>query len=137
MRHNPLLGLLLVVGLILGLGGTVPQTDAAPKDRFPADHYFRIDANTFQMKSGQLGIWGYVNSLSYQNARVGLEIEGLDAQGKVLGYQAVNVDNVVPVRNRAYFEAPVRIPGAVTAKAYILWYDWVGESRGDFMRFNK
>lgn len=135
MRHNPMAALLLVMGLILGLGGTTPRTEAAPKDRWPADQYFRIDAQTFQMKNGRLGIWGYVNSLSYQNARVRLEIEGLDAQGNVLGYQAVHVDNVVPVRSRAYFEAPVMIPGAVTAKAYILWYDWVGESRGDFMRF--
>jgi hypothetical protein len=136
MRHNPLIGFLLIAGLLLG--GVVPRPgDAAPKDRWPADQFFRVDSQPFRMKNGQLGIWGYVNSLSYQNARVGLEVEGLDAQGNVLGYQSVKVDTVVPVRNRAYFEAPVVIPGAVTAKAYILWYDWVGETRGDFMRFNK
>ncbi|HKZ08920.1 MAG TPA: hypothetical protein VJU81_25855 [Methylomirabilota bacterium] len=134
MRRNPIPGLLLVVGLILGLGATGPRADAAPKDRWPADQYFQIDSRTFQMKNGQLGVWGYVNSLAWQHAKVRLEVEGLDAQGNVLGYQTVNVDNTVPLRGRAYFEAPLRIPGAVNAKAYILWYDWVGESRGDFMR---
>jgi hypothetical protein len=135
MRHNPMVTLLLVVGLTLGLGGTVPRTDAAPKDRWPADQYFRVDSQTFQMKNGQLGVWGYVNSLAWQHAKVRLEVEGLDAQGNVLGYQTVSVDSTVPLRGRAYFEAPLRIPGAVNAKTYILWYDWVGESRGDFMRF--
>jgi hypothetical protein len=123
-----------MVGFILALGGMVLQADAAPKDRWPADQYFHIDSQTFQMKNGQLGVWGYVNSLAWQHAKVRLEVEGLDAQGNVLGYQTVNVDNTVPLRGRAYFEAPLRIPGAVNAKAYILWYDWVGESRGDFMR---
>ena len=135
MRHNLLMRLLVIAGLILGGVGPT-AAPAAPKDRWPADHFFRIDAKPYQMKNGQLGVWGYVNSLSYQNARVGLEVEGLDAQGNVLGYQAVKVDEVVPVRGRAYFDTPVRIPGAVTARAFILWYDWVGETRGDFMRFN-
>ena len=135
MRRHPMGAMLLAVGLTLVLGGVVARPQAAPKDRWPADQFFRIDAKPYQMKSGQLGIWGYVYSLAYQNARVRLEIEGLDAQGNVLGYQAVNVDEVVPVRSRAYFDAPVRIPGAVSARAFILWYDWVGESRGDFLRF--
>jgi len=124
--------LLLVLGLAVMLGGTVPRPEAAPADRFAADHFFRVDSKPYQMKNSQLGIWGYVYSLAYQNARVGLEVEGLDAQGNVLGYQAVPVDEIVPVRSRAYFQAPVRIPGAVSARAFILWYDWVGETRGEF-----
>ena len=132
MRGQLIRGLVPVLGLALVLGGVVPRPEAAPKDRFPADHFFRIDGKPYQMKNGQLGVWGYVYSLAYQNARVGLEIEGLDAQGKVLGYQAVSVDQIVPVRGRGYFDAPVRIPGAVSARAFILWYDWVGETRGDF-----
>ena len=135
MRRHLVRGLLLILGLTMALAVGAPAPQAAPKDRWPADQFFRIDAKPYRMKNGQLGIWGYVYSLAYQNARVRLEVEGLDAQGNVLGYQAVNVDQVVPVRNRAYFEAPVVIAGAVSARAFILWYDWVGESRGDFNRF--
>ena len=132
MRRQVMRALLPIFGLAVLLGGAVPRPEAAPKDRFASDHFFRVDAQPFQMKNGQLGVWGYVYSLAYQNARVGLEIEGLDAQGNVLGYQSVPVDELVPVRSRAYFQAPVRIPGAVSARAFILWYDWVGETRGDF-----
>ena len=137
MRHNPLLGFLVIAGLILG--GVAPApVDAAPKDRWPADQFFKIEVQTYKMKNGQLGVWGYVNNLWYQDARVRLEVEGLDSQGNVLGYQPVPVDTVVQLRGRAYFEAPLLVRGAVTAKAYILWYDWIGESRGgDFVRFNK
>jgi len=132
MRRQFIRSLLLVLGLAVVLGGLAPRPEAAPKDRFPADQFFRIDAKPYQMRNGQLGIWGYVYSLSYQNAKVGLEIEGLDAQGNVLGYQAVPVDEILPLRGRAYFNAPVRIPGAVSARAFILWYDWIGEARGEF-----
>lgn len=136
MRHRLLLGFLFTVGLVLGQVVPAP-VEAAPKDRWPADQFFRIDAQPYQMKNGQLGVWGYVNSLSYQPARVRLEVEGLDPQGNVLGYQTVDVDTIVPVRGRAYFEAPVRIPGAVSVRTFILWYDWLGETKGDFIRFGR
>jgi hypothetical protein len=132
MRHNPAMGLLVTVGLILGLVGP-PLADAAPKDRWPADQFFRIEAQPIQ-KRGQTWMSGYVYNRHYQNAKVRLEIEGLDAQGNVVGFQPGYVDDVVPLSNRVYFEVPVRIPGAVSYKTYILWYDWVGESRGgDFV----
>jgi hypothetical protein len=132
MRHNPAMGLLVAVGLILGLGGP-PLADAAPKDRWPADQFFRIEAQPIQ-KRGQTVMSGYVYNRHYQNAKVRLEIEGLDAQGNVIGTQPGFVDDVVPLSSRAYFEIPVRIPGAVSYKTFILWYDWVGESRGgDFV----
>ena len=132
MRRHLVRSLLLVLGLAVLLGGTLPRPEAAPKDRFASEHFFQVDGKPYQMKNGQLGIWGYVYSIAYQNARVGLEIEGLDGQGNVLGYQPVPVDEIVPVRGRGYFQAPVRIPGAVSARAFVLWYDWVGETRGDF-----
>jgi hypothetical protein len=129
MRHSPVMGLLLTVGLILGLGGP-PLADAAPKDRWTnGDQFFRIEAHAIQ-KRGQTVLSGYVYNRHYQNAKVRLEIEGLDAQGNVVGIQPGFVDGVVPLSSRVYFEIPLRIPGAVSYKPYILWYDWVGESRG-------
>jgi hypothetical protein len=133
MRHNPVMGLLLTVGLILGLGSP-PLADAAPKDRWTnGDQFFRIEAQPIQ-KRGRTVLAGYVYNRHYQNAKVRLEIEGLDAQGNVIGTQPGFVDDIVPLANRVYFEVPVRIAGAVSYKTYILWYDWVGESRGgDFV----
>jgi hypothetical protein len=133
MRHNPLMGLLVAAGLMVGLGGPL-LAEAAPKDRWNADHFFRVEAQPFQ-KKGQTVVAGYVYNISYQHAKVRLEIEGLDAQGNVVGTQPGYVDSVVPLGSRTYFEVPVRIPGAVTYKTYILWYDWIGETRGDFVRF--
>lgn len=129
MRHRRVVGLLLAVGLILGLTG--PPLAAAPADRWPVEGKFRVETQTFQ-KNGRTAVGGYVYNLTYQHARVRLEIEGLDAQGNVLGIQPGFVDDVVPLTSRVYFEVPGRIPGAVAYKAYILWYDWVGETRGDF-----
>ena len=130
MRHRRVVGVLLAVGLILGLTG--PSTAvAAPADRWNVDGKFRVEAQTIQ-KRGRTAISGYVYNLSYQHARVRLEIEGLDAQGNVIGIQPGFVDDVVPLASRVYFEVPGVVPGAVAYKAYILWYDWVGETRGDF-----
>ena len=130
MRHRPVVALLVAVGLILGLSGP-PSAAAAPADRWNVDGKFAVEAQPIQRKGGT-AISGYVHNLSYQHARVRLELEGLDAQGNVIGYQPGYVDDVVPLKGRAYFEVPARIPGAVAYKVFILWYDWVGETRGDF-----
>ena len=132
MRHNPLMGLLVVAGLILGLGGSVPA-GAAPADRWKTDEFFKVEAQPHQKSNGQTVVWGYVYNLGRQNAKVRLEIEGLDAQGNVVGTQVGYVDEIVPFANRAYFEVPVKIPRAVAYRTYVLWYDWIGETRGDFV----
>ncbi len=130
MRHRPIVGLLAAVGLVMGLSGP-PSAAAGPADRWNVDGKFRVEAHPIQ-KSGRTAISGYVYNLTYQHARVRLELEGLDAQGNVIGFQQGFVDDVVPLSGRAYFEVPARIPGAVAYKVFILWYDWIGETRGDF-----
>ena len=132
MGHNPAMGLLVVAGLVLGLGGSFPA-GGAPADRWKTDEFFRVEAKPHQNKKGQTVVWGYVYNLGRQNAKVRLEIEGLDAQGNVVGTQVGYVDEIVPFAGRAYFEVPVKIAGAVGYRPYVLWYDWIGETRGDFV----
>jgi hypothetical protein len=133
MRKLTGVAMVLALGLLLGLAGP-PSAVSAPADRWDVEGKFLVETFTGQ-KRGRTVVSGYVHNLKYQHARVRLEIEGLDAQGNVVGIQPGFVDNVVPVGSRAYFEVPGVIPSAVTYKAYILWYDWVGESRGDFAQF--
>jgi len=134
MRHNPLMGLLLVAGLILGGVGPKPA-EAAPSDRWATDQFFRVEVQPYE-KKGKTIVAGFVYNLHYQPARVRLEIEGLDSQGKVVGIEPGFVDTIVPLRGNTYFEVPVKIAGATQYKAFVLWYDWLGEFRGNIIRFD-
>ena len=40
------------------------------------------------------------------------------------------------MQGRAYFAYPVRTVGA-SYKTYVIWYDWIDQNRGDFVRFNR
>jgi hypothetical protein len=135
MRHRLLLGCLVTAGLVLGQVAPA-LLEAAPKDRWATEQFFRVEAQPME-KKGKTVLAGYVHNLHYQPARVRLEIEGLDAQGNVVGIQPGFVDSVVPLRGQTYFEVPMKIAGATNYRAYVLWYDWLGETKGDFVRLFK
>lgn len=130
-RYLGALALLLAVALATGLGIT-----AAPAaERWNTDQFFRVEAESVN-KGNRTVISGYVYNLHYSNGKVRLETDTLDAGGKVIGTTTGYVDNIVPLRGRTYFSYPVRTVGA-SYKTYVIWYDWIDQNPGDFVRFGR
>jgi hypothetical protein len=85
---------------------------------------FRLE---WQVTRGRKGpaIDGYVYNNGMQTAdRMTLQIEGLDASGKVVGNSTVWVLGTVPKGGRAYFGASV--PEATSYRVQVLSFDWIG-----------
>ena len=108
-------------------------TPAPAAERWATDQFFRVEAEPVD-KGNRTVISGYVYNLHYSNAKVRLETDTLDAGGKVIGTTTGYVDSVVPLRGRTYFAYPVRTVGA-SYKTYVIWYDWIDQNPGDFVRF--
>ena len=119
-------GLFLALGLATGIG------PAPAAERWATDQFFRVEAEPVA-KGNRTVISGYVYNLHYSTARVRLETDTLDANGQVIGTTTGYVDDLVPVRGRAYFAYPVRTTGA-TYRTYVIWYDWIEENRGNLVR---
>jgi hypothetical protein len=86
--------------------------------------YFRVESNGGTDKRGRPQVSGYVyNVRGPANAKVRLNVESLDAGGRPVGSEIVYVDDEVPIRNRAYFEATPRTPGA-SYRVSIISGDW-------------
>ena len=130
-RYLGALGVSLAVVLATGLG----ITPAPAAERWATDQFFRVEAEPVS-KGNRTVISGYVYNLHYSNGKVRLETETLDAGGKVIGTTTGYVDNVVPLRGRTYFSYPVRTVGA-SYKTYVIWYDWIDQNPGDFVRFSR
>ena len=126
-RYLPAIGLFLALGLATGIA-PVPAAE-----RWATDQFFRVDAEPI-IKGNRTVISGYVYNLHYTNARVRLETDTLDASGNVIGTTTGFVDNVVPLKGRTYFAYPVRTVGA-SYKTYVIWYDWIDQTPGDFARW--
>jgi hypothetical protein len=122
-RFLPGFGLFLALGLATGIG----PTPAA--ERWATDQFFRVEAEPVA-KGNRTVISGYVYNLHYSTARVRLETDTLDANGQVIGKTTGYVDDLVPVRGRAYFAYPVRTTGA-SYKTYVIWYVCIEEKRGN------
>jgi hypothetical protein len=130
-RYLGALALLLAVALATGLGIT-----AAPAaERWNTDQFFRVEAESVN-KGNRTVISGYVYNLHYSNGKVRLETDTLDASGTVIGTTTGYVDSIVPLRGRTYFSYPVRTVGA-SYKTYVIWYDWIDQNPGDFVRFGR
>jgi hypothetical protein len=128
-RYLGAFGVLLAAVLTAGLG--IPPAPAA--ERWATDQFFKVEAEP-ATKGSQTVISGYVYNLHYSTARVRLETDTLDANGKVIGTTTGYVDDLVPVRGRAYFAYPVRTVGA-SYRTYVIWYDWIDENRGNLVRW--
>ena len=130
-RYLGALALLLAVALATGLCIT-----AAPAaERWNTDQFFRVEAEPVN-KGNRTVISGYVYNLHYSNGKVRLETDTLDPSGKVIGTTTGYVDSIVPLRGRTYFSYPVRTVGA-SYKTYVIWYDWIDQNPGDFVRFGR
>src|SRR4029450_13226457 len=86
------------------------------------EHYFRLEWQVTRGRKG-VGIDGYVYNKGVRTGdRMILQIEGLDASGKVVGNSTVWVLGGVPQGGRAYFGASV--PEATSYRVQGLSVDW-------------
>src|SRR4029453_11422254 len=111
---------LTVTVLLMGAAGISAQI-YAPQT---LERYFRLE---WQVTHGRKGaaIDGYVYNDGMQTAdRMTLQIERLDASGKVVGNSTVWVLGGVPKGGRAYFGASV--PEARSYRVQVLSFDWIG-----------
>lgn len=99
-----------------------------PAGAFPAtesvDARLRLDWQAGTSRGGRPVIAGYVyNDYVRSAGDVRLLVEAIDAAGVRIGRDMGFVPRVVPLRDRAYFEVPVRHPGA-TYRVSIVAYEW-------------
>ena len=131
MSRSVWAGLLLALALATGVG----ITPAPAAERWATEQFFRVEAEPVA-KGNRTVMSGYVYNLHYSTARVRLETDTLDANGQVIGTTTGYVDDLVPVRGRAYFAYPVRTTGA-SYETYVIWYDWIDENRGNLIRWGR
>ena len=112
-----------IVGLALALGlvSSVPAWAQmfAPES---LQRYFRVEWQPTQNRRGS-AIEGYVYNTSYRTAqRVSLQIERVDASGRVVGSSTLWIPGEVPMSDRIYFSASV--PAAASYRVQVLSFDW-------------
>ena len=97
--------------------GALPATGSV-------DSRLRLDWQASTSRGGRPVIAGYVyNDYVRSAGDVRLLVEAVDAAGGTVGRDVGFVPGVVPLRDRAYFEVPVRHPGA-TYRVSIVAYEW-------------
>jgi len=111
---------LTVAALLTSAAGVSAQI-YAPQS---LERYFRLEWEVSHGKKGP-AIEGYVyNKGPRPSERMRLQIERLDASGRVVGSSTVWVLGGVPMDGRAYFSASV--PDATGYRVQVLSFDWTG-----------
>ena len=111
---------LTIVALLTGAAGSSAQI-YAPQS---LERYFRLEWEVTRGRKGP-AIDGYVYNNGPRTAeRMLLQIERLDASGRVVGSSTVWVLGRVPMDGRAYFSASV--PDATSYRVQVLSFDWGG-----------
>lgn len=126
------LSLLLATSLALGtLSPTGPA--AALSAASTVDPRVRLDWEAGTGRGGRPVIQGYVyNDYGRPASDVRLLVETLDGSGAVIGRSIGFVRGVVQLNDRAYFEVPVKIPGA-SYRVSVTSLDWTGGGGGGGM----
>src|SRR5256886_856584 len=115
---------LTVAALLTGAVGVSAEI-YAPES---LERYFRLEWEVTRGRKGP-GIEGYVYNQAMRTAdRMRLQIERLDASGKVVGSSAVWVFGTIRVDGRAYFSASV--PEASNYRVRVLSFDWKSDGGG-------
>ncbi|SRR5437762_725613 len=118
---------LTVAALLTSAAGVSAQI-YAPQS---LERYFRLEWEVSHGKKGP-AIEGYVYNKGPRPAeRMRLQIERLDASGRVVGSSTVWVLGGVPMDGRAYFSASV--PDATGYRVQVLSFDWSGGGGGSGM----
>ena len=116
---------LLATMAILALAGVGPATPAgALSATSSVDSRLRLDWEVGVRHGGRPVIQGYLyNDYLRSAAEVRLLVETLDASGGVTARQVGFVLGVIPFKDRAYFEVPVKTAGA-SYRVSITAFDW-------------
>jgi hypothetical protein len=122
MRIKPLLLATMVVLILADVGRTPPA--GALSATSSVDSRLRLDWEVGSRRGGRPVIQGYVyNDYLRAAAEVRLQVETLDASGTVTSRQLGFVPGIIPLRDRAYFEVPVKTAGA-SYRVSITAFDW-------------
>jgi hypothetical protein len=122
MRIKPLLLATMVVLILADVGPTPPA--GALSATSSVDSRLRLDWEVGSRHGGRPVIQGYVyNDYLRSAAEVRLQVETLDASGTVTSRQVGFVPGIIPLRDRAYFEVPVKTAGA-SYRVSITAFDW-------------
>ena len=122
MRIKPLLLATMVVLILADEGRTTPA--GALSATSSVDSRLRLDWEVGSRRGGRPVIQGYVyNDYLRSAAEVRLQVETLDASGTVTSRQLGFVPGIIPLRDRAYFEVPVKTAGA-SYRVSITAFDW-------------
>jgi hypothetical protein len=122
MRIKPLLLAAMVVLILADVGRTPPA--GALSATSSVDSRLRLDWEVGSRRGGRPVIQGYVyNDYLRAAAEVRLQVETLDASGTVTSRQLGFVPGIIPLRDRVYFEVPVKTAGA-SYRVSITAFDW-------------
>lgn len=91
------------------------------------DHarHFRLEWEVGKGRRGDAVVSGYLyNDHGLPAVRVQLRVEVLDAYGQTVSETTAYIDQEVPPRGRAYFEASVPRPG-VGYRVTVNFFDWM------------
>ena len=122
MRIKPLLLATMVILALMGVRPTPPA--AALSATSSVDSRLRLDWEVGSRRGGRPVIQGYVyNDYLRPAAEVRLQVETLDASGTVTSRQLGFVPGIIPLRDRVYFEVPVKTAGA-SYRVSITAFDW-------------
>ena len=121
----------------LTLGALLPAGPAGPAAALSAaatvDPRIRLDWEIGRGRGGRPVVQGYVyNDYGRPAGDVRLLVETLDGSGAIIGHTVGFVRGVVQLYDRAYFEVPVKIPGA-SYRVSVTALDWKGGGGGGGM----
>lgn len=121
----------LAIAVILALGIASPARPAvALSATSSVDARIRLDWQVGSGRGGRPVIQGYVfNDYGRPASDVHLLVETLDASGAVIGRTIGFVRGVVQFNDRAYFEVPIKTPGA-SYRVSVTALDWKGGGGG-------
>jgi hypothetical protein len=107
------------MGLAVGAGWSQGFGSATP------EHYFRVEVEGGQGRSGRPVVRGYIYNDNGQAAgRVQVAVESLDAAGQVINRSILPLDGIVPAFNRLYFDIRVPTAGA-SYLVSVYYYEWL------------
>jgi len=121
----------LAIAVVLALGiGSPARPAAALSAASSVDARIRLDWQVGSGRGGRPVIQGYVfNDYGRPASDVHLLVETLDASGAVIGRTIGFVRGVVQFNDRAYFEVPIKTPGA-SYRVSVTALDWKGGGGG-------
>jgi len=109
-------------------------TDTAAQDTgfgagTPESRYFRIDSTVTAGRRGPQ-VEGYIyNVYDAYALRVRLNVEAIDAAGRLIETRVAYLPLDVPPRGRAFFQAPLPA-GATAARVSVLNFEWAPRGAG-------